>query len=162
MKQGYPLKPYECSSTYHDSTIVHIKINIALEEDGNPLVDSEYTITGPGLLCHPGLVPQLCCPHQSLRFDIQCLRSGCRPEVSSNAQLGGSATCAWCETSLLDVRCKLNEATGEHISYSFRTTRRLGKADCYADKTWHGQSDLALELFDPEEQMTRRPWSLCV
>jgi hypothetical protein len=149
---------HECSYNY-GSARVHVKINPILEDDGNLLITTEYSVTGAMLPSDLGLVPRLCCPHRSIYMHISDIMELSRYHGwLENGEFTEPVTCKWCQTLISDVKWSLNLYGDEQDYCSFQTLRQLGKGNYDANRGWHEQTHFSFETLDVKEQLERMPW----
>lgn len=136
-----------CLHTYEHGVAVRTRINPILQEDGDLLIRTEYSMTGN---CHQVdllRLPRVCCPHRSIYTHIMDMSDivshGWRQGRDIRPDLARPVHCKWCQTSISDFEKKMDQRTFR--SCSFRVQRRLGKAYEKADRRWYEQGHFSLE-----------------
>lgn len=162
MSTNTPSFWHECSHNYKYGVTVLTRINPILQEDGDLLIQTEYSVTGN---CGPVdlyTLPRVCCPHRSIYAHIRDMsrvvwyyrqqRRDPRPDLAR------PVLCKWCQTSISEFEWNVDRQDRFRF-YFFRTRRRLGKGYESADRDWYQQSHFWVEsLRTYKEERERKPW----
>jgi hypothetical protein len=150
------------------SVAVQLKSNPILEQTGDLVIHSLYTVTCPQKDLYSIL--RLCCPHRGLsRYLLDCIVLA-RPDsmMASHDQDPymplmepmGCSICRWCSTIFSDIRMRpLRTGRRAYPSFRFRVQRNLGRATNMADEKWYRHTDVAFENREDKIGFKGSPWN---